>query len=137
MDSLTQDPLAGFVISQADGRPMYRQVMEQIKVRVAAGDWQPEQMIPSIRELAVALKVSVITIKRAYLELEREGVIVTMQGKGSFVAADGDLGAKLHSQELDDHLDKAVHVAALSGVDLASLVERVRAAWERSQRNQP
>ena len=74
------------VISQSDGRPMYLQIMEQVKQRVAVGDWAPGDEIPSIRQLAMALRVSVITIKRAYLELEREGVIVTQHGKGSIIA---------------------------------------------------
>jgi len=81
------DMHSGFVISKADGRPMYLQIMEQIRQRVALGDWKPGQDIPSIRQLAVALEVSVITVKRAYLELEREGVIVTQHGKGSSIAA--------------------------------------------------
>ena len=65
---------------------MYLQIVEQIKQRVSVGDWVSGQEIPSIRQLAVALCVSVITVKRAYLELEREGVIVTQHGKGSMVA---------------------------------------------------
>ena len=65
---------------------MYLQIMEQIKQRITVGDWAEGQPIPSIRQLAVDLQVSVITVKRAYLELEREGVIVTQQGKGSHVA---------------------------------------------------
>ena len=65
---------------------MYLQIMEQIRRRIAVGDWQPGHELPSIRALAAAIQVSVITVKRAYLELERDGVIVTRQGKGSFVA---------------------------------------------------
>src|SRR5690606_8463541 len=82
-------------ISQADRRPMYLQIMEQIRHRVATGDWQPGQEIPSIRAMAIDLRVSVITVKRAYLELEREGVIVSRQGKGSFVADNVELGTSL------------------------------------------
>ena len=82
-----------FVISQTDKRPMYLQIMEQIKQRIAVGDWAEGQAIPSIRQLAVDLQVSVITVKRAYLELEREGVIVTQQGKGSRVASDSGSGS--------------------------------------------
>ena len=70
------------VISQSDGRPMYLQIMEQVKQRVAVGDWAPGYEIPSIRQLAMSLRVSVITIKRAYLELEREGVIVPSMERG-------------------------------------------------------
>ena len=72
-----------FILSQADGRPMYGQIMDQVRQRVAVGDWRPGTMLPSIRELAVALNVSVITVKRAYLELERNGVIVTQHGNAN------------------------------------------------------
>lgn len=117
---------SGFVISQTDGRPMYLQIMEQIKQRVAVGDWKPSQEIPSIRQLAVDLKVSVITVKRAYLELEREGVIVTLHGKGSFIAAGHDVGPNLFEKELVKHLEAAVRVAALLGLDQEMLETRLR-----------
>src|ERR1700685_1069209 len=97
---------SSLVISQSDGRPMYLQIMEQIKQRIAVGEWASGEEIPSIRQLAVALRVSVITIKRAYLELEREGVIVTQQGKGSRVASNAGLGARLRQQELEQHLEQ-------------------------------
>ena len=77
---------AAFAISQSDKRPMYFQIMDQVKQRIALRDWAEGQPIPSIRQLAADLQVSVITVKRAYLELEREGVIVTQQGRGSRVA---------------------------------------------------
>src|SRR5580692_11028152 len=95
---------SSFVISQTDKRPIYLQIMEQIKQRVAVGDWTEGQAIPSIRQFAVDLQVSVITVKRAYLELEREGVIVTHQGKGSHVASSPGLGTRLQEQELEKHL---------------------------------
>src|SRR6204780_3906148 len=94
------------VISQSDGRPMYLQIMEQVKQRVAVGEWAPGDEIPSIRQLAMALRVSVITIKRAYLELEREGVIVTQHGRGSRVASNAGLGARLRQQELEKHWEQ-------------------------------
>jgi GntR family transcriptional regulator len=113
-------------ISQADRRPMYLQIMEQIRHRVATGDWGPGAEIPSIRALAVDLKVSVITVKRAYLELERDGVIVTRQGKGSFVAEDANLGTSLKEQELDEHLEAAVDIARLLDLDADELAKRLR-----------
>ena len=73
-------------LSQTDARPMYLQIVEQIRQRVAAGDWPAGLELPSIRALAADLRVSVITVKRAYLDLKSEGVIVTRHGKGSFVA---------------------------------------------------
>ena len=66
--------------------PMYKQVTDQIKNAIAAGDLKPNDKLPSIRELAEALKISAITIKRAYLDLEGEGYILTRAGLGSYVA---------------------------------------------------
>jgi GntR family transcriptional regulator len=120
-----------FVISQSDKRPMYLQIMEQIKQRIVVGDWTEGQPIPSIRQLAVDLQVSVITVKRAYLELEREGVIVTQQGKGSRVASNPGLGSRLREQELEQHLEQATRIAALLGIRPGDLEDRLREAGDR------
>jgi GntR family transcriptional regulator len=120
-----------FVISQSDKRPMYFQIMDQIKQRIAVGDWGEGQPIPSIRQLAVDLEVSVITVKRAYLELEREGVIVTQQGKGSRVAPTPGLGLKLREQELQQHLEQANRIAMQLGMRQRDLEERLREAGDR------
>ena len=119
------------VLSKSDGRPMYLQIMEQIKQRVAVGDWPRGEEIPSIRQLAVALSVSVITVKRAYLELEREGVIVTQHGKGSTVATDPLLEPRLYDQELEQHLDQAVRLGGLLGLATEDLESRLREAADR------
>lgn len=113
-------------ISQADPRPMYLQIMEQVRRRVAVGDWQPGQEIPSIRALAAATRVSVITIKRAYFELEHEGVIVTRQGRGTFVADNVELSRNLREQELDGHLAKAAGVGRELGLTEKELAARFR-----------
>ena len=120
-----------FVISQSDKRPMYLQIMEQIKQRIAVGDWTEGQAIPSIRQLAVDLQVSVITVKRAYLELEREGIIVTQQGRGSHVASNAGLGARLREQELEQHLEQAMRIALLLGIRPKELEGRLRETGDR------
>ena len=120
----------GFIISQSDKRPIYLQIMEQIKQRIAVGDWTEGQIIPSIRQLAVDLQVSVITVKRAYLELEREGVIVTQQGKGSHVASNPGLGMRLQQQELQKHLEQAIRLAGLLGIQPEELESRLRGAGD-------
>jgi GntR family transcriptional regulator len=106
---------------------MYLQIMEQIKQRVAVGDWKPNQEIPSIRQLAVDLEVSVITVKRAYLELEREGVIVTLHGKGSFIAAGHEVAPNLFEKDLARHLEAAGRLAQLLGLEYEELEARLRA----------
>jgi len=120
-----------FTLSQSDKRPMYLQIMEQIKQRIAVGDWGEGQPIPSIRQLAVDLQVSVITVKRAYYELEREGIIVTQQGKGSRVSSAPGLGQRLRDQELQQHLERAARIAAQLGMPPEQLENRLREAGER------
>lgn len=119
---------SGIFISQSDKRPIYLQIIEQIKRRIAVGDWTEGQPIPSIRQLAVDIQVSVITVKRAYLELEREGVIVTQQGRGSRVASTPGLGIRLHQEELQQHLKEAIRISALLGIEPKELESRLREA---------
>lgn len=122
---------AALTLSQTDKRPMYLQIMEQIKRRIAVGDWVEGQPIPSIRQLAVDLQVSVITVKRAYYELERDGIIVTHQGRGSFVASTPGLAARLREQELRQHLEQAARIAAQLGMPPQELEDRLREAGDR------
>jgi GntR family transcriptional regulator len=125
---------SGLTISQADPRPMYLQIKEQIRHRIAVGDWKPGREVPSIRALAIELRVSVITIKRAYAELESEGVIVTRHGKGSFVAEAEGLSTDLQQQELDDHLIAVARLAKLLGIDDTELVARLRKAERKAEK---
>jgi GntR family transcriptional regulator len=74
------------VLAPLNPDPMYKQVADQIKDAIAGGNLKPEDKLPSIREMAAALKISEITIKRAYADLENEGLILTRSGLGSFVA---------------------------------------------------
>jgi GntR family transcriptional regulator len=113
-------------ISQADRRPMYLQIIEQIRHRIAVGDWKAGDELPSIRALAVTTQVSVITVKRAYLELEREGVIVTRQGKASFVAEQVDLSSQLRREELDQHLAAAAQIGRELALTPEEVIERMR-----------
>lgn len=110
---------------------MYAQIIEQVKQRVAVGDWAPGSEVPSIRQLAVDMQISVITVKRAYLELEREGVIVTQHGKGSRVAQGPGLGPQLLDQDLETHLSQAARLAARLGLSLQNLEARLRDAVAR------
>jgi GntR family transcriptional regulator len=114
-----------FILSQTDGRPMYLQIMEQIKNQVTLGDWPQGFKLPSIREMAVATKVSVITVKRAYQELESEGVIVTQHGKGSFISEINNLSAQIKEQEMDKYLNQAIAIARSIGMSVEQLQKRL------------
>lgn len=111
----------GLFLSADDPRPMYQQIIDQITAKVMAGDWSPGQSLPSIRELAAASRVSVITVRRAYEELERAGVIATRQGKGSVVAERSDLPTALMHEELQRQLEALLACAARLGLPRSEL----------------
>lgn len=117
-------------LSTADTRPMYQQIVDQITARILAGDWAPGQALPSIRELAAGSGVSVITVKRAYEELERAGLIQTRHGKGSVVAERPQLARDLHEAALHAQLTQAAATAALLGLDRTQLHARLDAALD-------
>jgi DNA-binding transcriptional regulator YhcF (GntR family) len=74
-------------LDTASGVPIYRQIVDWVKVRVAGGGLAPGEQLPTVRQMAVDLHVNVNTVSRAYLDLERMGVVVALQGKGTFVSA--------------------------------------------------
>jgi GntR family transcriptional regulator len=127
---------SSIVISQSDGRPMYLQIMEQIKQKVVVGEWAPGEEIPSIRMMSVTLRVSVITVKRAYLELEREGVIFTQHGKGSIVAKDPGLGPRLYDQEFEEHMEQVVRIGTLLGLSEKQIAFRLTETASRLNETQ-
>ena len=99
------------IISNAGGQPIYEQICRQIKGAVASGKLKPGEPLPSIRNLARDLRISVITTKRAYEELERDGFICTVAGKGSFVAQqDLELAKESNLREIEAHLQAAVEL---------------------------
>ncbi len=118
----------GLFLSQQDSRPMYLQIMEQIKQKVRAGDWPAGHPLPSIRELSVATKVSVITVKRAYTELETEGVIVTQAGRGSFVADVMDVQKTLIEAELEKYIAGLIGAGRTLGLSDNRIIELVKNA---------
>ena len=109
------------LLSASDPRPMYQQIVDQVTAKVMAGDWAPGQALPSIRELAADSGVSVITVRRAYEELERAGVIATRQGKGSVVAERNDLPTALMHEQLQRQLEALLACAARLGLPLGEL----------------
>lgn len=104
---------------------MYQQIMDQIRQRIAVGDWPPGTPLPSVRELAADIKLSVITVKRAYLELGRENLIVTQQGKGTWVQGELDMRS-LQSEELAEHLAQAGRLARSLEINEHALVQMLK-----------
>ena len=111
------------IIRNTTSQPIYEQIFSQIKSQIVSGTLRPGEALPSIRALAKDLKISVITTKRAYDELEAQGLIYTMAGKGCFVAEENlDLIREQRQKELEEHLTAALELARGCGLTLQDLV---------------
>ncbi|HUT07695.1 MAG TPA: GntR family transcriptional regulator [Candidatus Latescibacteria bacterium] len=111
-------------ISNSSPDPIYEQVTRQIKAQIISGDFREGDSLPSIRRLAQDLQISVITTKRAYEELEKEGFIDTVEGKGSFVAMQNkELLREKKMKIVEEKLAEAVEEARLLGITRAELEE--------------
>ncbi|WP_105204132.1 GntR family transcriptional regulator [Neobittarella massiliensis] len=112
------------IIRNSSGTPIYEQIVAQIKDAILTGGLAPGEALPSMRLLAKELKISVITTKRAYEELEREGFISTQQGRGSFVAErDLEFVWEEKMRQLESQLEQAAATAKGCGVDRAEFVQ--------------
>ncbi|MDO4288613.1 MAG: GntR family transcriptional regulator [Eubacterium sp.] len=112
------------LISNNSGKPIYEQIATQIKNKIIGGELAPGDALPSIRLLARELRISVITTKRAYSDLEQAGFIETIPGKGSFVASQNtDFLLEENLRRLEAHLEAAVELSRAAGLDLQELVE--------------
>ncbi len=116
-------------LSPENPDPMYQQVLDQIKDAIAAGELKPDELLPSIRELALELGVSVITIKRAYQDLESQGLIRTRRGLGSFViTVDQDVLRKEKLTEFQKELSRIIARGRkfnISAADVITLIKQM------------
>lgn len=118
-------------ISYNNPVPLYKQIVDQIREKVLSGELAPGESLPSIRQLAEQVGTSVITTKRAYSELEAEGIIVTRAGLGSFVAdLDAERVKAIRVRSLRERLSDIVADARGSGVTDEELLRLVREAME-------
>lgn len=112
------------IIRNTGEAPIYDQITRQVKAHILAGSLKEGEALPSMRALARDLRISVITTKRAYEELEREGFITTVPGKGCFVAPRNlELVRESALRQVEEHLQKAVECARLGGVSAAEVRE--------------
>ena len=119
------------VIRNTGDMPIYEQIVVQIKQAIVAGELTEGEALPSMRLLAKELRISLITTKRAYEELEREGFIVTMTGRGSFVAAKNlDILREEQRRRLEAHPADAVDAARAAGVDADELCALIRILYQ-------
>lgn len=119
------------LIANSSPDPIYEQIVRQIKAQIIAGELGEGAPLPSIRKLAQDLQISVITSKRAYDELEAEGLIDTVAGKGTFVAAqNAEFLREKRMKAVEEQLAAAVDDAQVAGMSLAEVREMLRLLWE-------
>ncbi|MDY5647759.1 MAG: GntR family transcriptional regulator [Lachnospiraceae bacterium] len=119
------------IISNSNGKPIYEQITSQIKSLIMNGELKEGDALPSMRLLATELHISVITTKRAYEELERDGFISTVVGKGSFVAGSNHEILKEEQFRLvEEYLQKAVDIARGSGISMEEMEDIIRMLYE-------
>ena len=119
------------IISNSSGKPIYEQITSQIKSMIISGKLKEGDALPSMRLLAKELRISVITTKRAYDDLERDGFIESFTGKGSFVAQKNvEFIREEQLKAAEEHLKNAVCAAKSSGISRAELEEMLRILYE-------
>ena len=115
------------LIDNRSGKPIYEQIYTQIREQILSGTLGEDEALPSIRNLARDLRISVITTKRAYEELEAAGLLYTLPGKGSFVAAkNGELLREEHLRQIEEHLSAACALARQLGLEREELREMLK-----------
>lgn len=119
------------LISNSSDKPIYEQITSQIKQAIISGEMGAGTLLPSMRMLAKELRISVITTKRAYEDLERDGFIYTIVGKGSFVAEKNlEFVREEQLRIVEEHLNKAVQGAKAGGILLEELQEIMKMIYE-------
>ncbi len=121
------------LIDNKNGVPIYEQIYTQIKNQIIAGELVPHEMLPSIRGLAKDLRISFITTKRAYDELEKDGFLYTIQGKGCFVAPKNtELLREENLKKIEAHMEQMLQLAASCGLTHEELMDMMQLMMEET-----
>lgn len=122
------------IISNNANKPIYEQITSQIKAMIMGGELQPGESIPSMRALAKSIHVSVITVQKAYEDLQRDGFIETTVGRGSFVSAQNKEFYQEEQQRIAEaHLQEAAEIGRTNNISLAKLTELLTMFYEEDE----
>ena len=125
------------IISNSSGVPIYEQIEEQIKNQIMTGELSSGEILPSMRVLAKELRISIITTKRAYEDLERDGFIESVMGKGTFVKAiNSDIVRENLMFSIEELLEEAVDKAVIGNVSVDELGEMLKLLYEEKKRKE-
>lgn len=119
------------ILSNSSGIPIFEQIEKAIKEAIFSNELKEEEMLPSVRNLANELKISFLTVKRAYDELEQAGFIKTVQGKGSFVAPKNlELIKEEKLKEIQDHIEKIYKISKIANISEDEVKELFKMIFE-------
>ena len=119
------------IISNNTSKPIYEQITSQFKQMIMSGELKAGESIPSMRSLAKSLHVSVISVQRAYEDLQKDGFIGTTVGRGSFVSSfNKNFVQEEKQREIEEHLQKAVDLGKESGINLSKLIDLLKIFYE-------
>ena len=122
------------IISSNTNKPIYEQITSQIKAMVMSGELQTGDPIPSMRSLAKSIHVSVITVQKAYEDLQRDGFIETTVGRGSFISArNKDFFQEEQQRRAEEHLQEAADIARASGIPLKKMIELLTIFYQEEE----
>ena len=119
------------IISNNANKPRYEQITSQIKSMIMSGELKPGEAIPSMRSLAKSIHVSVITVQKAYEDLQRDGFIETGVGRGSFVSAQNkEFYLEEQQRRAEEHLQEAADIGRTNGIPVEKLMELLKIFYE-------
>lgn len=122
------------IISNASSIPIYEQIKKQIINEIITGTLEEDEILPSIRTLAKDIHISVMTIKKAYDELEEEGYIKTIQGKGSFVLPKNlDFIKEQKQKEIEEHINKIIEISTNYNITKEEIIETINILYESGE----
>ncbi len=120
-----------FIISNSSSEPIYEQIKKEIKKSIINNELKENSMLPSIRCLAKDLRISILTVKKAYDELEQEGYLKTIQGKGSFVISrNKELVKEEQVKRIEELLEKSIQIAKITDISKKQLIELLDYLYE-------
>ncbi len=119
------------VVSNKTSRPLYEQIVAQIKSQIMNGTLKAGEMLPSIRSLARSLQISILTVQKAYDILQEDGFIETTAGKGCYVSArNQDFYLEEQQKKIEEHFNEAIETARTSGISLEKLIDLLTLLYE-------
>lgn len=119
------------IISNSSSIPIYEQIKDAIKQAIIENELKDDEVLPSVRVMANDLKISFLTVKKAYDELEQEGYVKTVQGKGSFVAPKNQqLMQEEKRKKIENHIEEIVKLSKISDISMEEVIELFKLIYE-------